>query len=166
MGLLHSRPIQASMLKNAGLAYLNLVRSPRQNSEDKPPTPQDPLGAASLLPWEAQDVAATHRLLKTRDDECGALMVRGAENAQQNSKERAMMLTSTALATTADGSTSRAVGNWRNEASTRFMQLWKEFLDHEDASLDSQYGTIRDIYGQLVNRVGATRRKRATGRGG
>lgn len=52
-------------------------------------------------------------------------------------------------------SSSRAADNWRNEASVRFMTMWKEFLDHEDAPLDSQYDTVRQIYGQLVGRFGA-----------
>lgn len=50
---------------------------------------------------------------------------------------------------------SRAAGNWRNEASVRFMLMWKLFLDHENAPLDSQYDTVRQIYGQLVGRFGA-----------
>lgn len=39
------------------------------------------------------------------------------------------------------------------------MQMWKEFLDHEDAPLDSQYGAIRDIYGQVADRLGANRQR-------
>ncbi|CAM9235874.1 unnamed protein product [Ectocarpus sp. 13 AM-2016] len=89
-------PPQASVLKNAGLAYLNLVRLSRQQSvereggdEDVLITPPDPLGATSLLPWKTETVAAgaisrhdhrqpqkiyaTHNSHDKTDGECPAL---------------------------------------------------------------------------------------------
>ena len=54
---------------------------------------------------------------------------------------------------------SRAVGGWREGASTRFMEVWRQFLEHEDAPLDPQYGTAREVDEVLVERVGRTKRK-------
>ncbi|CAN0030397.1 unnamed protein product [Choristocarpus tenellus] len=45
------RSTSAATLKNAGLAYLNLVRSPVSGAVTGLPHIKDPLGASELLPW-------------------------------------------------------------------------------------------------------------------
>lgn len=166
------RPPQASTLKNAGLAYLNLARyAPQQGGLDNDKkdvlfTPYDPLGAASLLPWKIEGVLPLlHRQRKFFNDDC--LAARGeaaategrAYGRREYTKTRRATGEEVAGATTRESSLgpSKSVGNWRNEASVRFMQVWKEFLDHEDAVLDSQYDAVRDIYGKLADRLGAHR---------
>ncbi len=176
------RPPQASVFKNAGLAYLNLVRSPHQpggfgdEKDGLLVTPLDPFGAASLLPWDTDPFVAdmehrpqteTHALLdgdehgggcpalsggKTGGDAGGKLTavprVSEAAAAAETSENGGLAMTASRTGR------SRAVGSWRSEASARFMHMWKQFLDHENATLDKQYGTVRDIYRQLVGRLG------------
>ncbi|CAM9315112.1 unnamed protein product, partial [Hapterophycus canaliculatus] len=186
------RPPQASVWKNAGLAYLNLVRSPRQSGaggteeDDVLVIPTDPLGATSLFPWKtATVVAAKYTISRSHvhdddDDDDGRgvcpPLYKGDSGAGEGRGRRGVKasertnpsLTLTTMSGAASethslkkqnrqddtGGKRRAVGNWRNEASVRFMLMWKRFLEHEDAPLDSQYGTVRDIYGQLVGRFG------------
>lgn len=191
---LHRSP-RASDYKNAGLAYLNLVRSPRQsgfgNEEtDELVTPNDPLGAAPLLPWQTEVflMETVHRQVSGKRSAfngeeggdhyyCPALDYPGkagdigGEGRRRESKLRAASTLRTAasartkpseagtLASSniyggSSSSNSRAIGSWRNDASTRFMHMWKQFLDHADAPLDSQYATVRDIYEKLVGRLG------------
>lgn len=45
------------------------------------------------------------------------------------------------------------IGNWRDGASTRFMEMWAGFLAHPVAPLDAQYNTIEGIYNSVVKRV-------------
>lgn len=208
-----TRPPQASVLKNAGLAYLNLVRSPRQpgvggtEEDDVLIFPADPLGATSLLPWETAAIVAAEGIssrghvhnddddhyhqqrggeqglaFSDYDDEDGGAFCPpfyerdtgarsggggggGAVKAFDPSNPSIALATPSGTAAALhrlekngnnlrDGGKSRAVGNWRNEASMRFMLLWKHFLEHEDARLDNQYGTIRAIYEQLADRFG------------
>lgn len=188
-------------MKNAGLAYLNLVRSPRQQGfggreEDGVlVVSDDPLGATPLLPWKTAAVVAedgavhrgylhdgrNHQVegenglashedgssggggvcppLYGRDGAAGpggpkvinsvpsnpALEVKATSRAESGKRHSSSRGT---------GIKSRAVGGWRNEASLRFMLMWKQFLEHEGALLDSQYGTVRNIYEQLVDRFG------------
>lgn len=147
-------------------------------------TPHDPLGAASLLPWKTEIFIAEtdhHQLNKKlssfnggkNGDECPGLHggnadYRGGDGKGGGRELRATSPLHTAATVGAEpsgggtlarsndhgSSSSKAKGSWRSEASTRFMHMWKQFLDHEDAPLDSQYGTVRDIYGKLVGRVG------------
>lgn len=168
------RPPQASTLKNAGLAYLNLARYASQqggrenDKKDVLFTPYDPLGAASLLPWKIEGVLPLFRRQRNFfNDNC--ISARGevaaaegrANGRQEYTKTRRAIGQEVVGATTRESSLligpSKAVGNWRNEASVRFMQVWKEFLDHEDATLDSQYDAVREIYGKLADRLGAHR---------
>ena len=44
------------------------------------------------------------------------------------------------------------------------MQLWKDFLEHEDAPLDSQYDIIVNIYNSLLDRLSTPSRRGATKR--
>ncbi|CAM9546150.1 unnamed protein product, partial [Scytosiphon promiscuus] len=170
------RPPQASVLKNAGLAYLNLVRSPRQpaaggtREDDVLIASANPLGGTSLLPWETIPVAATkvvsssgylhdyrhrrqqrggrHQLASNDDnDEESGMTVSGIKPESRGLKEKNSGYLITGK--------SKAVGSWRNEASVRFMLMWKHFLEHDNAPLDNQYETVRDIYGQLIGRFGA-----------
>lgn len=187
---------RASVYKNAGLAYLNLVRSPRQTSPENEGgdvlvTPQDPLGAASLLPWKTETFVAEnghHQANKNRPsslnadgdgDHCPALYggKGGDSEGEGRGRGRKPGATSPLRAEASVGtetsgggtlaksnnhgsgcssSSSKAIGSWRNDASTRFMHMWKQFLDHEDAPLDSQYDTVRDIYGNLIGRFGTS----------
>ena len=165
----YPRPPQASTLKNAGLAYLNLVKYvPQGRENDKKDvllTPYDPLGAAFLLPWKIEGVTPLHRQCNSCfSDDCIATRGDAAEGQVNGRGEgkRTRRTTGRGVAATTRGSSlgpSKAVGNWRNEASVRFMQVWKEFLDHEDAALDSQYDAVRDIYGQVADRLGANRQR-------
>lgn len=170
------RPPQPSTLKNAGLAYLNLARYAPQggrenDNKDVLLTPYDPLGAASLLPWKIEGVLPLHhRQRETFDDDCiapprggeeAAAAAEGQANGRRvDTKTRETNTKAEVAAATGEEAglgPSKAVGKWRNEASVRFMRVWKEFLDHEDAALDSQYDAVRDIYGQLADRLGANR---------
>lgn len=183
------------MYKNAGLAYLNLVRSPRQpgvGKEDVLVTPHDPLGAAPLLPWKTEAFVAEaddhHQVVhegrfsvngdedghhcpalyggkaghrggerRGRGGEMGATspLHTGASMGAEPSEASTLTRSNSHGSSGSIGSGSKAMGNWRSEASTRFMHMWKQFLDHEDAPLDSQYGTVRDIYEKLVGHLGA-----------
>lgn len=126
------------------------------------------------MPWKTEPVVTDttschhHHLEKKivfdgeNDYDCPALHgegVVGGAGAGSSFKQEAAVAGESEIdhgsSTTCSHSSSRAAGNWRNEASVRFMRMWKDFLDHEDAPLDSQYDTVRQIYAQLVGRLGA-----------
>lgn len=150
-----ARPRYASTLKNAGLAYLNLVKSPRQDSggeQDVLLIPYDPLGAAPLLPWKIEGDSTRRKSQRELDNQC-------ADNGHDATKISAVR--GLTIKTEGGVRPSRAVGDWRASASARFMQLWKYFLEHEDAPLDSQYHTIRNIYEQLRSKIETPSRDRS-----
>ena len=143
----HFRP-HASTLKNAGLAYLNLVKSPREDVEyhrDIIHIPHDPLGAASLLPWGIETGGSY-----PQQDDCIEDTHSPTPQATPRSSRKPKA--------------KRAEDGWRDTAAVSFMQLWKDFLDHEDAPLDSQYDIIVNIYNSLLDRLSTPSRRGATKR--
>lgn len=207
------------MLKNAGLAYLNLIRLKEvQEGEDGVVvdngaaalpmmtiigTDEDPLEAASLLPWKMASTANTQQEQIRQE---GGILAREVERAKggpedggggggggthtesygktgvtawllkylysalldrengvagNNSAYREIKLSGEVM-TRGDGGTNRQpqqqprrfnAEKWRDGASARFMETWGRFLNHEDAPRDDQYGTIQEIYGNVVKNV-------------
>ena len=147
--LAHPIRPHASALKNAGLAYLNLVKSKREDGEhqrDILRMPHDPLGATPLLPW----VAKTDESCLLQEELLGDCL----GNAQGRML-RSVISQETIGLIRDRRKTYRAEGDWRGAASARFMQLWKEFLEHKDAPLDSQYDAVRTIYEHVLGRLRA-----------
>lgn len=138
----------ASTLKNAGLAYLNLVKSPREDVEyrrDIIHIPHDPLGAASLLPWGIE----TDRSYPQQDN-----CIKDAHSPTTKATPRSNR----------KAKAKKAEDGWRDTAAARFMQLWKDFLEHPDAPLDSQYDIVLNIYDSLLDRLSTPSRRGATKR--
>lgn len=148
---------RASTLKNAGLAYLNLVKAPREDAEYQRDTiriPHDPLGAASLLPW-GLETDRSYPQQGVMDDCIG--------DAHSYWKRP---ITQATPRPSRKPKAKKAQDGWRDTAATRFMQLWKDFLEHEDAPLDSQYDIIHNIYNSLLDRLSTPNRRGVTKRNG
>jgi len=93
--------VPAHLLKNAGLAYLHLVRSSSAPSSSMPNPQQDPFLTIQrgLLLWP---------LASEKDSQ------------------------------------------WKLWASARFSFFWGNFLKHPDATKDSQYVTIKNMYAAVA----------------
>lgn len=143
-------PPSSSVLKNAGLAYLHLVKSSARDADDVLMIPFDPLNAAPLLPWTTMVRAGG-----CTDAEGSRASGRKGEMKESERRRRTESEGITSVATSVSFVTGRmgAAGGWRNGAATRFLEMWSMFLEHEDARVDEQYGTIREIYERVVKRV-------------
>lgn len=154
------------------------------------PVHQDTLHAASLLPWEAQTstttaASETDVLSRTRptriettsdkqtndkeknNDGANGARKGGAERGEDRDTEAwagRNLDTNVGMPKSREQAQPARPGavSWRQGASARFLEVWRAFLEHEDARKDSQYDTIRQMYERVIVGVGNRARERTT----
>lgn len=110
--------VPTSVLKNAGLAHMQLVKSPLTNRMPVLPVPKiDHFGTLSTIEWPV----LSQKALDAMEEE-------GIENVSELSLKE------------------RYAYDWKKWSAERFMRHWGEFLGREDSRKDPQYDTILHIY--------------------
>lgn len=120
----------------------------------------DPLDASSLLPWKLNSIStAGTTLTSTTNTDVNAHQQgndrRAAGGRTTSGDDGRGGSDSTGGDSDGDDSLREKLdpGKWKEAASTRFMELWGDFLEHKDAPHDEQYGIIKDIYTRIVDNI-------------
>jgi len=138
--------LKTSALKNLGLAYMHLVRTPDHLSTQRhlPPTPAQgvPGFGAPVLEW-AQNLDTSAVVRAAQLNQSWALLPQSPLLSSSPwdltwPKNKASL--NVAPVMSSDGS------GWKEWAAERFKQSWGLFLARPDAPQDGSYSSVRAIY--------------------
>jgi hypothetical protein len=140
--------LKTSVLKNLGLAYMHLVRTPDAASVHLPPDRGVPGFEAPVAAWaESFDAAAAARTLQL--NRSWALPPPPSSSSSSLAWPHRKASLNVAPVLSGDGS------GWKAWAAARFQASWGAFLARHDAPQDGSYESVRAIYNAVAKSAAA-----------